>query len=99
MRRLAIAQAPAFPDAVAEYWRRGPASTIELLTVHLERMTVAGELRVTNAREASSQLAYALVGPFQDRALLLPDDHTPTDASITAHVESTIDAFLLAYAP
>lgn len=98
LRRLAIAQASAFPKPVGEYWRRGPAATIELLTAHLERMHAAGELLVPDAHEAASQLAYALVGPLQDRALLSPAEPAPTKAAVDAHVESTVDAFLRAYA-
>ncbi|GAB3393138.1 hypothetical protein GCM10027568_21580 [Humibacter soli] len=98
LRRLAIAQASAFPTAVTEYWRNGPASTVELLTAHLERMRDSGELVVPETREAATQFAYALVGPLQDRALLAPDEPAPTATAIHSHVESTVDAFLRANA-
>lgn len=96
LRRLAIAQASAFPEQVAEFWRRGPASTIELVAGQLERMTAAGELRAPDPREASVQLTYALTGSFQDRALLVGE--RPTAKQISAHVSATVDAFLRAHA-
>lgn len=99
LRRLAIAQASTFPTAVTEYWRQGPAATVELLAAHLERMHDEGELAVPDTREAATQFAYALVGPLQDRALLAPDEPAPTTADVASHVEATVDAFLLANAP
>jgi len=98
LRRLAIAQASAFPDAVTAYWRRGPAATVELLTSHFERMREAGELAVPDAGEAAAQFAYALVGPLQDRALLAPSEAAPTASTIASHVASTVDTFLRAHA-
>lgn len=98
LRRLAIEQAPTFPAAVTEYWRQGPAATLELLTAHLERMRDAGELDVPDAREAAAQFAYALVGPLQDRALLAPGEPAPTASATASHVAATVDAFLRANA-
>ncbi|MHA7985382.1 TetR/AcrR family transcriptional regulator [Rathayibacter sp. CAU 1779] len=97
LRRLAVAQASAFPRQVAEFWRRGPASTVALVAAHLKRMTEAGELSTPDAMEASTQLTYALTASFQDRALL--GGERPTRAQIDAHVTSTVDAFLRAYSP
>jgi TetR/AcrR family transcriptional repressor of mexJK operon len=97
LRRLAIAQATAFPEQVATFWQRGPASTVELIAGHVKRMTDAGELRVGDPREASAQLAYALIGPPQDRALFTGE--LPTAEQAVAHVTATVDAFLRAYAP
>ncbi|NNC11976.1 TetR/AcrR family transcriptional regulator [Planctomonas sp. JC2975] len=96
LRRLAVAQASAFPRQVAEFWRNGPASTVELIAAHLERMAKAGELDVAEPHEASAQLTYSLTGPFQDRALLAGE--LPSQREIAAHVSATVDAFLRAYA-
>lgn len=98
LRRLAVAQASMFPDPVAQYWRQGPAATVELVATHLERMTRAGELRVPDAREAAAQFAYALLAPLQDRLLLAPGTASPSAGEITTHVEATVDAFLRAHA-
>lgn len=96
LRRLAIAEAHRFPDLVTTYWDRAPGRTVELLEAAFTDMNVAGELDIPDTHEAAMHFAYAVSGPYQDRALLRPGD-TIADTDIARHVESTVDRFIRAY--
>ena len=98
LRRLAIAHAPIFPDEMAGYFRTGPAATIELLAGRFARLHEQGALHIDDPREAAVQFAYALVGPLQDRALLVSSEPI-RPREIAAHVAATVTAFLRAHAP
>jgi TetR/AcrR family transcriptional regulator, mexJK operon transcriptional repressor len=98
LRRLAIAEALRFPDIVTAYWDRAPARTLALLTESFTQMAAQGELDTDDPAAAAGLFAYAVLGPYQDQALLQP--HRPlTRAHLDEHVDSVVAAFLRAYAP
>ncbi len=98
LRRLAIAEAHRFPDLVRTYWDRAPGRTIEILEAAFAEIDAAGELDIPDPHAAAMQFAYAAFAPYQDRALLRPDD-TIAQTDIDAYAEATVDRFVRAYAP
>ncbi len=98
LRRIAVAEAPRFPQLVAEYWARAPGRTIAVLAEALASMDAAGELEVPDARHAATHLAYAILGPYQDRALL-QTENAPAQEELDGHVKETVARFVRAYAP
>lgn len=98
LRRLAIAEAPRFPALVAGYWELGPLRTIEILTDGLRRAVDAGELAIDDPDSSAVELTYAIVGPLQDRALLVLETTFAPD-EIERHVTHAIGSFMRAHAP
>jgi TetR/AcrR family transcriptional repressor of mexJK operon len=96
LRRIAVAEAARFPRLVGEYWDRGPGRTIDLVAHALAEMDTGGELDVPDPRQAAQYFAYAVLGPYQDQALLRPD--VPIDESrLEQHIEATVTRFVRAH--
>jgi TetR/AcrR family transcriptional repressor of mexJK operon len=98
LRRLAIAEALRFPALVREYWDRAPGRTIAVLEAAIAAMAPEGGLDVPDAHEAALQLAYSVLGPLQDQALLRPDEPLDHSAAL-AHAREAARRFVRAYAP
>ena len=98
MRRLAISEALRFPDIVTAYWDRAPARTLALLTESFTQMAVQGELDTDDPAAAAALFAYAVLGRYQDQALLQPS-RPVTRADLDEHAGYVVAAFLRAYAP
>ena len=97
LRRLAIAEALRFPGIVTAYWERAPARTLALLTESFTRLAARGELDIDDPAAAAALFAYAVLGLYQDQALLQPS--RPLDrAEFDKHVGQVVAAFLRAYA-
>ena len=98
LRRLAISEAVRFPDIVTAYWDRAPARTLALLTKSFTQMAAQGELDPNDPAAAAALFAYAVLGLYQDQALLQP--RLPlARADLDEHVRQMVGAFLRAYAP
>lgn len=97
LRRLAVTEAPRVPAAVADYFERGPASSLRLLAEALRALDASGSLEVPDPDRSSARLAYAAVGPLQDRALLLHE--VPTEEEIRACAVDATRDFLAAHRP
>jgi TetR/AcrR family transcriptional repressor of mexJK operon len=97
LRRLAIAEALRFPGIVTAYWERAPARTLALLTESFTQLTARGELDIDDPAVAAAIFAYAVLGPYQDQALLQPD-RPLARADLDQHVGQVVAAFLRAYA-
>jgi TetR/AcrR family transcriptional repressor of mexJK operon len=98
LRRLAISEALRFPGIVTAYWDRAPARTLALLTESFTQMAAQGELDTDDPAAAAALFAYAVLGLYQDQALLQPS-RPLVRADIDEHVEKMVTAFLRAYAP
>jgi TetR/AcrR family transcriptional repressor of mexJK operon len=98
LRRLAIAEALRFPGIVTAYWERAPARTLALLTKSFTQLTARGELDIDDPAAAAAIFAYAVLGPYQDQALLQPD-RPLARADLDQHVGQVVAAFLRAYTP
>jgi TetR/AcrR family transcriptional repressor of mexJK operon len=98
LRRLAISEALRFPDIVTAYWDRAPGRTLALLTDSFAQMAAQGELDTEDPAAAAALFAYAVLGLYQDQALLQPS-RPVTRADLDGHVGSVVAAFLRAYAP
>ena len=98
LRRLAISEALRFPGIVTAYWDRAPARTLALLTESFTQMAAQGELDTDDPAAAAALFAYAVLGLYQDQALLQPS-RPLARADIDEHVEKMVTAFLRAYAP
>jgi TetR/AcrR family transcriptional regulator, mexJK operon transcriptional repressor len=98
LRRLAISEALRFPDIVTAYWDRAPARTLALLTDSFTQMTARGELDADDPAAAAALFAYAVLGLYQDQALLQPS-RPLTRADLDEHADKMVTAFLRAYAP
>ena len=97
LRRLAIAEALRVPGIVTAYWERAPARTLALLTESFTRLAARGELDIDDPAAAAALFAYAVLGLYQDQALLQPS--RPLDrAELDEHVGQVVAAFLRAYA-
>jgi TetR/AcrR family transcriptional regulator, mexJK operon transcriptional repressor len=97
LRRLAIAEALRFPGIVTAYWERAPARTLALLTESFTQLAGRGELDIGDPAAAAALFAYAVLGLYQDQALLQPS--RPLDrAGLDEHVSQVVAAFLRAYA-
>jgi TetR/AcrR family transcriptional regulator, mexJK operon transcriptional repressor len=97
LRRLAIAEALRFPGIVTAYWERAPARTLALLTESFTQLAARGELDIDDPAAAAAIFAYAVLGPYQDQALLQPD-RPLARADLDQHVSQVVAAFLRAYA-
>jgi TetR/AcrR family transcriptional repressor of mexJK operon len=98
LRRLAISEALRFPDIVTAYWDRAPARTLALLTESFTQLAAQGELDTDDPAAAAALFAYAVLGPYQDQALLQPG--RPLGRSrLDKHADTVVAAFLRAYAP
>lgn len=98
LRRLAISEALRFPDIVTAYWDRAPARTLALLTESFTQMAAQGELDTDDPAAAAALFAYAVLGLYQDQALLQPS-RPVTRADLDEHADYVVAAFLRAYAP
>ena len=98
LRRLAISEALRFPAIVTAYWDRAPARTLALLTEAFTQMAARGELDTDDPAAAAALFAYAVLGPYQDQALLQPS-RPLTRSDLDDHVSKMVTAFLRAYAP
>ena len=98
LRRLAISEALRFPDIVTAYWDRAPARTLALLTESFTQMAAQGELDTDDPAAAAALFAYAVLGLYQDQALLQPSLPLAR-ADLDEHVRKMVSAFLRAYAP
>jgi TetR/AcrR family transcriptional repressor of mexJK operon len=97
LRRLAIAEALRFPGIVTAYWERAPARTLALLTESFTQLAARGELDIDDPAAAAAIFAYAVLGLYQDQALLQPD-RPLARADLDQHVGQVVAAFLRAYA-
>ncbi len=97
LRRLAIAEALRFPGIVTAYWERAPARTLALLTESFTQLAARGELDIDDPAAAAAIFAYAVLGLYQDQALLQPD-RPLAPADLDQHVGQVVAAFLRAYA-
>ncbi len=98
LRRLAISEALRFPGIVTAYWDRAPARTLALLTESFTQMAAQDELDTDDPAAAAALFAYAVLGLYQDQALLQPS-RPVTRADLDEHVGKVVAAFLRAYAP
>lgn len=98
LRRLAIAEALRFPELGKTYWDVGPGRTVEILQTAFAEIDAAGDLDIPDPHAAALQFAYAVLGPFQDLALLRPGD-TVDQAEVQRHAGLTAEGFVRAHAP
>ncbi len=89
LRRLAISEALRFPDIVTAYWDRAPARTLALLTESPGQMAAQGELDTDDPAAAAALFAYAVLGLYQDQALLQPS-RPVTRADLDEHVDNVV---------
>ncbi|MBV9796061.1 MAG: TetR/AcrR family transcriptional regulator [Actinobacteria bacterium] len=99
LRRLAISEALRFPGIVTAYWDRAPARTLALLTEWFTQLAARGELDTDDPAAAAAFFAYAVLGLYQDQALLQPNRRPPARAELDEHVRQVVTTFLRAYAP
>ena len=95
LRRLAVAESTRFPAAVADWFERGPGSSLRLLAASFDAMARRGLLVLDDPDDAAARFAYAVVGPLQDRALLTGT--APADAEVVRFATAAAAAFLAAH--
>ena len=96
LRRLAMAEAPRFPEIAARFWHNGPARTVELLSGAFRALDEAGELRIGDPVVAATQFTYLVVSNHQDRALMVPTE-VPDASEVERQIEAAVAMFLAAY--
>jgi TetR/AcrR family transcriptional repressor of mexJK operon len=96
LRRLAMAEAPRFPEIASHFWHNGPARTVELLSGAFRALDEAGELRIGDPVVAATQFTYLVVSDHQDRALMVPTE-TPDADEVEQRITAAVAIFLSAY--
>lgn len=95
LRRLLIGEARSFPALASEYYNRAPGAVIEAFAIGFARLDSLGILRISDAKSASAQFAYLLVGEPLDRAMLT--GITPPSEQVTKHAREGVETFLARY--
>lgn len=96
LRRLLIGEARSFPALASEYYNRAPGSVIDAFAIGFARLDELGILRIDDAKSASAQFAYLLVGAPLDRAMLTGE--TPPSEQVVKHAREGVETFLVRYA-
>jgi len=92
LRRLLISQGDAFPDLAEEYFDRTPGRVLRSLEAGFIRLGDAGVLSIDDARIASEQFAYLVVGASLDRAVVT--GRLPPKAVVVQRAEAGARTFL-----
>jgi TetR/AcrR family transcriptional repressor of mexJK operon len=97
LRRLAVAEAIHHPIEVAAYYEHGPGSTLRLLEVALRDLAAEHVLVVDDPGGAAGRVAFSVIGPAQDRALLT--GWMPGPGELEHIARSAARAFYAAHQP
>jgi TetR/AcrR family transcriptional repressor of mexJK operon len=96
LHRLIVGESARFPELGRISYERGALQAVRTLSRFFQRQVELGSLRDGDMDVAAERFLGMLMGHYQLRALLAPDDERQSDRS--AWVEGAIDAFLAAHA-
>ncbi len=96
--RVAMAEAPRFPELARTFYKNGPEYAIHGLAGYLKEQAKLGRLDIPDAIVAAEQFFSLLTGYLHVRTVLgvTPSPDLP---DMTEHIDCTIDTFLRAYTP
>ncbi len=97
LRRLAYAEVSQAPELLDLIQGRAVDAVTDALADRLARLTVAGQLSVSDPGEAAEQLKALLVGPMEGRSRM-GTRHVP-DAELRRVARSAVATFLRAFGP
>lgn len=95
LRRVLSAEADRFPDLADEWYRLGPAQTID----HLADWLAASGLRITDPRTAAEQLLWLVISAPLNRLMFAPSGQTARPDELDRAASTAYDLFRLAYGP
>lgn len=95
LRRLLSAEADRFPDLAAEWYRLGPAQTVDRLADWL----AASGLPVPDPRTAAEQLIWLVVSTPLNRLMFAPSGEAALPGELDRAAGTAFDLFRRAYGP
>jgi len=99
LRRLAIAEAPRFPELGKALYEGGPARAIAALTATFAGWHVQGRLQAPDAHIAATHFNWLIMADPVNRAMLLGDTAVPAPSELRRHAKEAVRIFLAAYGP
>lgn len=101
LRRLLIGEAARFPELAREYYERAPGRVMATLAGSLADFHRRGLLCVPDARVASEQFAFLVLGASLDRVLFVTneDPHSHGHDTVEHRALEGVATFLRAYHP
>lgn len=97
LRRLAIAEAPRFPDLGRVLWEHGPQRAVVRLGAYFRRLDELGWLHVDDPEYAASFYNWLVMGHDVNQAMLLGDENLPDDAERRRRCAEAVRIFLAAH--
>jgi TetR/AcrR family transcriptional repressor of mexJK operon len=95
--RLMIAESQRFPRLGKMFYRIGPKPINDIVETHLADAHRRGEVSIRSPAVAAEHFIGMVRGDLHLRCLL--GEKTPSDAQLKRFVATTVEAFLVAYAP
>ncbi len=99
LRRLAIAEAPRFPELGKALHDGGPARAISGLAAAFARWHTQGLLQAPDAHVAATHFNWLIMAEPVNRAMLLGDAAIPAPSELQRHAKEAVRVFLAAYGP
>lgn len=99
LRRLAIAEAPRFPELGKALHEGGPARAIARLAAAFSRWHAEGLLQAPDAQVAATHFNWLIMAEPVNRAMLLGDAAVPPPSELQRHAAEAVRIFLAAYGP
>ena len=97
LRRLIVAEAQTFPELAQLFYELGPQSTIDQLTVAMERLHGRKVIVASDPRRAAADLNWLVLSDAINRAMFLGIDEPLTEHQIRTHADHACATFLSAY--
>lgn len=91
--RVLVAESGRIPDIAEEFWRSGPAATVEQVADYLRALAGRGGLRIEDPTAAAQSFISMVVGDLFMKGLILPGPPVP-DAEIERRVRAAVRLFL-----
>lgn len=91
--RVLVAESGRIPDIAEDFWRSGPAATVQQVADYLSALADGGGLRIDDPAAAAQSFISMVVGDLFMKGLILPGPPVP-DAEIECRVRSAVRLFL-----
>lgn len=91
--RVLVAESGRIPDIAEEFWRSGPAATVQQVADYLSALAGRGGLRIDDPEAAAQSFVSMVVGELFMKGLILPGPPVP-DAEIERRARSAVRLFL-----
>jgi TetR/AcrR family transcriptional regulator, mexJK operon transcriptional repressor len=99
LRRLVIGEAARFPRLSQIFYDRGPARTINALSIAFERLATENKLQLTDPHLAAAHFNWLVMSIPLNDAMLLGHDTPPPSNELNRYADAGVQTFLAAYSP